>query len=232
MAKTGTRMSASETVLVVAAHPDDEALGCGATMARHAAAGDTVEIVFMTDGVAARGSSEGQAARRKAAEKAAVTLGARKPHFLDFPDNRMDTVALLDVVQKLEALIKRVKPSIIYTHHAGDLNVDHKITCRAVMTACRPLPGTKVRAIYGFETASSTEWSVPGQDDPFRPVRHVNASGFMKKKLAALRCYDMEMRPFPHARSYEAVEALATVRGAQAGLKAAEAFSVLRIVER
>jgi LmbE family N-acetylglucosaminyl deacetylase len=233
MAKSSARIGVNgrDKILVVAAHPDDEVLGCGATIARHAAAGDVVEIVFMADGVGARGSKSGQGARRKAAQKAATILGAHKPHFLDFADNRMDALPLLDVVQKVEALVRRIGPRVVYTHHGGDLNIDHKITCCAVMTACRPLPGATVRAIYGFETPSSTEWSVPGQDESFRPVRHVAVVAFMEKKMAALRCYDMEMRAFPHARSYPVVEALATLRGAQAGVTAAEAFSVLRLIE-
>jgi N-acetylglucosamine malate deacetylase 1 len=219
------------TVLIVAAHPDDEALGCGGTMARHAATGDMVHVVFMTDGVAARGATGARAARRQAARQAAAALAVQEPEFFDYEDNCMDGLPLLEIVRRLEAFIARVGPNIVYTHHGGDLNVDHKATCRAVMTACRPLPGTTVRAIYGFEVLSSTEWAVPAQDEPFRPMRHVNIGGYFEKKLAALRCYDMEMRASPHARSFLAVEALATLRGAQVGLTTAEAFTVLRLVE-
>lgn len=230
-AGAGLRRNERDAVLVVAAHPDDEALGCGATMARHAVSGDVVDVVFMTDGVAARGARSGRLARRKAAEKAAAILGVRKPHFFDFGDNQMDAVPLLKVVKKLEGLLARLRPRIIYTHHGGDLNVDHQVTCRAALTACRPLPGASVRAIYGFETLSSTEWGVPSQDEVFRPTRYVAAAAQFEKKLAALRCYEMEMRKFPHARSFEAVESLGILRGAQAGLVKAEAFFVLREIE-
>ena len=147
----------SVRVLVVAAHPDDEALGCGATMARHAARGDTVCGLFMADGVGARGSTIGLEARRAAAEAAARVLGAEPPRVLGFPDNRLDTVALLDIVQAVEGVLAEVQPDVIYTHHGGDLNIDHVIAHRAVMTAARPVPGQPVRAVYGFEVPSSTE---------------------------------------------------------------------------
>jgi LmbE family N-acetylglucosaminyl deacetylase len=215
----------SDTVLVVAAHPDDELLGCGGTIARHAREGAKVHVLFMTDGVGARGSSVGEAARRKSAEAALKILGAEAPVFLNFPDNAMDGVVLLDIVKKVEETVARVKPTIVYAHHGGDLNVDHQATHRATMTACRPLPGSSVRAIYGFEVLSSTEWSLT----PFQPARFAGID--IELKLKALREYHQEMREAPHARSYEAVKALAVVRGASAGLPAAEAFSVLRLVE-
>ena len=221
-------------VLVVAAHPDDEVLGCGGTLARHAATGDRVEVVLVADGVTGRGettasSKAEQAARLKAAEAAAQALGAQSPRMLMFPDNRLDTVALLDVVRRIEECMAEVRPEIVYTHHAGDLNIDHELVHRAVLTACRPLPGSTVKALYTFEVLSSTGWRPGGR--PFEPVRYVDIGATLERKLAALRCYAAEMRPFPHARSYEAVEALARLRGAEAGLAAAEAFGVLRAVE-
>jgi LmbE family N-acetylglucosaminyl deacetylase len=117
----------SETVLVVAAHPDDEVLGCGGIIATHARAGDEIEIVFLTNGVGARNGAPGEAARNAAALLAAERLGARTPVFHDFPDNRLDGIDLLDVVRVVEAQVARVAPTIVYTHHAGDLNVDHRI---------------------------------------------------------------------------------------------------------
>ena len=228
-------------VLAVAAHPDDEVLGCGGTLARHALAGDRVDILFVADGVSSRGelghvANSGQAAaapakRLEAAAAAARALGARPPRTLMFPDNRLDTVALLEVVRKVEACIAEVEPDIVYTHHRGDLNIDHEITHRAVLTACRPVPGSKVQAIYTFEVASSTEWNSPAPG-PFQPLRYVDISATLERKMAALRCYEHEMRAYPHARSYEAVEALVRLRGAQAGLPAAEAFGVVREIVR
>src|SRR4051812_22340157 len=112
----------TERILIVAAHPDDEVLGCGGTMVRHAERGDTVDVVFVADGVTARGATAGEQLdrRRAAAMKAAKALGCRQPTFLDFPDNRLDSVDLLDVVRALERLVRDCKPTIIFTHHGGD----------------------------------------------------------------------------------------------------------------
>lgn len=218
-------------VLVVAAHPDDEVLGCGGVMARHSAEGDAVYTVFLADGVSSRNSKKGLSEREGAARKAAAILGSKTPLFLNFPDNRLDTIPLLDVVQAVESVIARIKPHIIYTHHGGDLNIDHVITQRAVMTACRPLAGSPVRAIYGFEVLSSTEWSIQDGVHAFLPSRFVNIECFMAQKLQAMQAYKMEIRPFPHPRSKKAIQALATFRGVQSGLNEAEAFTTLRIRE-
>ena len=121
-----------------------------------------------------------------------------------------------------------VRPDIVYTHHGGDLNVDHRIAHQAVLTAGRPLPGSAVRAIYAFESCSSTEWSSPAMGPPFVPQRFVAIDAWFERKLAALTCYAEELRPFPHARSLEAVAALARLRGAAAGLGLAEGFMVIR----
>ena len=149
---------------------------------------------------------------------------------LGLPDNRLDTMPLLDVVKPIEAVVEAVAPEIVFTHHAGDLNVDHRIVHQAVVTACRPLPGSPVEALYAFETVSSTEWQTEGE--AFRPQLWVDIEAFLPLKLRALEAYEAEMRPFPHARSIKAIEALARVRGAAAGLKAAECFMVVREVVR
>ncbi len=222
----------TQRVLIIAAHPDDEVLGCGATIAKHASQGDAVDILIVAEGSTSRDpvrntvSHDAQlAALRVAAERAAATLGARPPRLLGFPDNRLDGVELLDVIKPIESLLADLRPAIVYTHHAGDLNIDHRIVHQATVTACRPLPGSPVRALYAFETVSSTEWSTGAG---FRPTHFVDVTGFLARKLAALEPYAAEMRVFPHARSREAVQALATVRGAAVGLHAAEAFEVIR----
>ena len=219
----------TKNVLVVAAHSDDEALGCGGTLARHAADGDQVSALFMTDGVGARGSDDqaGQE-RNQACNKAAEILGIKNIHTRDFPDNRMDSIDLLDIVQAVESVVNAEQPDVIYTHHGGDLNIDHQLTYRAVMTACRPQPGFPVREILCFETVSSTEWTA----DPmiFTPSLFVDITNTLDQKISALKAYEAEMRPFPHTRSYEAVEALARSRGTSIGVPAAEAFSVARIL--
>ncbi len=222
-------------VLVVAAHPDDEVLGCGGTVARHVAEGDIVQALILAEGATSRGAARGSRPGREqtddlasAARAAARALGCREPILNGFPDNRMDELTFLDIVKVVETYIGEIKPQIVYTHHAGDLNIDHRLTHQAVLTACRPLPGAGVRAIYAFETPSSTGWNDPNTLAVFRPSRYVDIGRHLKAKAAALESYVQEMRAFPHARSKEAVEALAEWRGASVGCAAAEAFEVVR----
>jgi LmbE family N-acetylglucosaminyl deacetylase len=144
----------------------------------------------------------------------------------------MDAVPLLDVAKVVEQAVRRIRPQIIYTHHEGDLNVDHGVTARAVLTACRPLAASPVEAIYGFEILSSTEWAGPAAAHAFLPAHFVNIEREFRTKIKALAAYRREMRDFPHPRSAQAVEALAVWRGAQAGVKKAEAFSVVRTIRK
>jgi LmbE family N-acetylglucosaminyl deacetylase len=226
------------TVLVVAAHPDDEALGCGGTIAKHVDAGDDVHVLFFTDGVGSRddvGSApdvEAPTVRTQAAHEACRILGTHPPTAFSFPDNQMDTVALLEVTKALELVVDEIRPQVIYTHHGGDLNVDHQIVYRALLTACRPLPNSTVNEILTFEVASSTEWAATSLDVAFQPNTIVNIEATFDRKMAALRAYGEEMRPYPHARSYESVEALARLRGSQYGMALAEAFHTVRRVLR
>jgi LmbE family N-acetylglucosaminyl deacetylase len=222
----------SAVVLVVVAHADDEVLGCGGTIASHVYAGDAVHVLFMADGVTSRdgASSEDQSSRGGAAELAQKILGIRSIQFLDFPDNRMDSMALLDIVQPLESVIKEISPQIIYTHHFGDLNIDHRLTYQAVMTACRPMPGGSVRDIFTFEVMSSTEWE--GADSAiFRPNVFVDITLFWAQKCKAVEAYSMEMRAAPHSRSLEHLDALSRHRGHTVGLMRAEAFSLIRSIK-
>lgn len=222
----------SKVILVVAAHADDEVLGCGGTIARHVADGDFVHIIFMADGVSSRkdSSSKQFLARNKARIEAMNVLGVEKWYSLNFPDNRMDSLPLLDVVQALEAVIEQVQPVRIYTHHHGDLNVDHRVTHQAVMTACRPFPGSSVRELLTFEVMSSTEWATPALA-PFVPNTFLDISNYLPKKLRALDAYDLEMRLVPHSRSVAHIKALAEHRGNCVGFMAAEAFELVRLCE-
>jgi LmbE family N-acetylglucosaminyl deacetylase len=221
------------TVLVVAAHPDDEALGCGGTIARWAEEGVAVHLAFIADGIGARNDhsaaeQEALQSRRAAAESAASILGATSVHFDDLPDNQLDSVPLLEVTQRVEALIEAHQPDTVVTHHAGDLNIDHRRVHQAVMTACRPQRGHPVRTILCFEVASSTEWQPPGSGEPFIPNWFEDISATLPRKLAALDAYAAEMRDWPHPRSREGVEHLARWRGATVGCDAAEAFMLAR----
>lgn len=224
----------SRKILIVAAHPDDEILGCGGTMAKHAAAGDEVAVLFMTDGVGARGTGEADAqdpSLRSGASRTALELvGARLLAHLSWPDNQLDTVPLLALAQSLEGPLAEFQPEILYTHHGGDLNVDHRLTLQAVLTAARPQPGASVKGIYSFEVASATAWAGASSLPPFSPNHYVDITAHYGQKQQALLAYAEEMRPAPHARSVEALQALATHRGSQVGLPAAEAFVVERQV--
>ena len=221
------------TVLVVAAHPDDEILGCGGTIARHAARGDNVSLLFLADGETSRpGAGTADIEKRQAAaRKAAEIVGASIFDFADFPDNRLDGVELLTVVRRIEAAIGELAPEIVYTHALADLNIDHQTCHRATLTACRPLPGRSVRRLLAFETLSSTEWSAEAMAVRFCPTLFIDIGDHLAQKLEALDCYDDELPPFPHARSREAVEALARRRGAEVGCPAAEAFQIIREIE-
>ena len=218
----------SDTVLIVAAHPDDEALGCGGTIAKHAANGDAVHVVFMTDGVSARQGvfDIHREARLRSRDSALAALGVRSSRAFDFPDNRMYSVPLLDVTKALERVIAEFRPNIIYTHSSTDLNIDHRLTQVAVMTACRPMPNETTREILSFEVMSSTEWGALEQS--FMPNLFVDITGYWAAKLAALEAYELEMRAPPHSRSIEHLDVLSRHRGMSVGLHRAEAFRTLR----
>lgn len=222
----------SESILFVAAHPDDEVLGCGGTIARHVSEGDTVVVVFMTNGVSARDTKKETLAeleRKQSSQLALKKLGVDIVYYESFPDNKMDAIPLIDIVKVIEHYIFDSKPRVVYTHFSHDLNIDHRITHQAVMTACRPQRGVTVQEIYCFEVLSSTEWNSINVAK-FNPNKFVDITEYYDQKVNALLEYKQEMREFPHSRSFECVDALTTYRGSIVGLKRAEAFQVERII--
>jgi LmbE family N-acetylglucosaminyl deacetylase len=226
------------TVLIVAAHPDDEVLGCGGTIARHVDAGDVVQVLIMAEGATSRQQhrDRGQAAEdlsalALAAHSAGAILGAAGVELLDLPDNRLDSIDRLDLIKRIEERIAHHQPQVVYVHHAGDVNIDHRRLHEAVVTACRPTPGQPVRRLLSYEVASSTEWQPPGSAPTFHPNCFVDITAQLDRKRQALQAYAAEMRPWPHARSIEALDHLARWRGAQVGVEAAEAFCLLRQLE-
>lgn len=226
---TSNKNATTKTILIVAAHADDEVLGCGGTIARHVGEGDTVHAVYLADGVSSRPGAEQSAlaGRMAACESARNVLGIASTTFLGLPDNRLDSLPLIDVIQPLEALLQRLAPHTVYTHHHGDLNVDHRIAHQAVMTACRPSPGCPVKQILAFEIMSSTEWATPGVE-PFLANHYVDITEYLPAKLEALKAYQSEMRDAPHSRSIQHLEQLAKHRGHCVGVDAAEAFVAVR----
>lgn len=212
-------------ILVVAAHPDDDVLGCGATMARLTADGCAVKVLLLADGVGSRERMPQELeGRQRDAQSALAELGVTDVDIEQLPDNSMDTIPMLDISRMVAARVESFAPDTILTHSLSDLNVDHRLTADAALIAARPQPGSPVRRVLNFEVPSATGWR-PGAET-FDPRFHVDVSGFVGAKLAALRHYDVEMRAWPHARSYEAVEALLRWRGASVGVEAAEAFEV------
>jgi N-acetylglucosamine malate deacetylase 1 len=224
-----------DSILVLAAHPDDEVLGCGGTLAKWVDAGAKVHVAFLADGVFSRtGEPQVQQVqlevRRSAARKACAILGVHSVSFGDFPDNRMDTVALLHIAQAVESMLLEHMPDTVLTHHAGDVNVDHRLLHEAVVTACRPQTGLTVRKILCFEIASNTEWQLPGSAPAFTPNWFVDISATLARKIEALQAYSEELREWPHPRSVQGVAHLAHWRGATVGMDAAEAFVLGRVM--
>ncbi len=221
-------------VLVVAAHPDDEVLGCGATISRLAGGGHNVHMMILGEGVTSRYRTREEAdpelveSLRAQSHKVAEILRAETVVLHNFPDNRFDTVPLIDITKVIEDAIVHLKPEVVYTHHGGDLNVDHEITHRAVLTATRPTKDHPVKEVYAFEIPSSTEWSFQHLAPVFRPNVFVDISGTLQIKLKALSVYESEMRDFPHPRSQEAIRASAERWGSVVGFEAAEAFELIR----
>lgn len=226
-----SELVAGSKILVVAAHPDDEVLGCGGTIAKASSMGAQVNVLFFTNGTGARVDSSGPEAalRKQMALDSLKILGVSGWKFLDFPDNQLDTVSLLEIIKAVEVVVSEFEPAIVLTHNVGDLNIDHRIVSEAVSVACRPPVFPFIRAILHFEVPSSTEWSV-NNGVSFVPGLFVDIDNELQAKVDALKCYNVEIRDFPHSRSVLAIESLARWRGACSALGAAEAFLVHRML--
>jgi LmbE family N-acetylglucosaminyl deacetylase len=221
------------TALVVAAHPDDETLGCGGFLAKLSYGGVNICVLLLGEGPTSRSiiDNSSQIVKKEsysAARNAAAILGITDVRFASLPDNRFDTIPLLEITKSIEMIGEEIQPDLILTHFTGDLNIDHEITHRAVMTAFRPLPNTKPVSILSFEVLSSTEYASPEHGVHFQPNVYIDIADFLAKKKDALALYTSETRPWPHPRSREAVEHLARLRGSQCGREAAEAFILCR----
>jgi len=215
-------------ILVVVAHPDDELLGLGGTLLKHAKAGDDISIIILGDGETSRLEKGDIDKRKKTAKTAGRALGAKEIILYEFPDQKFDSVPLLEIIQKIEPLIYSKKPNIVYSHCPYDLNIDHRVTFQAVMTACRPGPNIPVKKLLAFETLSSTEWQVKDQTNSFCPNEYNDIGDFFDKKIDVLSIYGDELREYPHPRSIEGVKILAQYRGMEVGYKYAEAFQIIR----
>jgi len=220
-----------EKILIVAAHPDDEVLGCGGVISKYRKTCE-FSVIFMTNGVSSRsGSNKNKILTRKnACLKLFKKIGFSKPIFFNFPDNQMDKVPMLKIVKKLESKIKDIKPNTIFTHYSQCLNIDHRKTFEAVITACRPLSNKSVKKILSFEIPSSTDWAIfKGKN--FQPNYYIDISKHIKNKLSYIKFYKEELRKYPHSRSLNSIKSLASVRGANCGVNFAEGFYLNRYLD-
>jgi LmbE family N-acetylglucosaminyl deacetylase len=209
-------------VLVIAAHPDDELLGCGGTIKKFINSG--YEVVTA---IVARGRPSEHHRIKKFSKLANKQLGIKKVIFLDYPNLRLETYPLHKIIETLCKLIEVYEPDVVLTHYHGDINRDHQTVFEAVLTATRPLPGTKPVEILCFETVASSEWGNHHRES-FKPNLFVDITDTIDDKIEALRHYDLEMRPAPHPRSYEGIRMVAGVRGMSVGTNYAEAFEIVR----
>lgn len=222
--------SKKNKILIIAAHPDDEILGCGGTILKYKEE-KNIKIIFLTNGVSSRSKNKKDIdKRKKECLKLFKYLNIEKPVFLNFPDNQLDKIPLLRIVKKIEKIIKNYKPKIIFTHFENCLNIDHQITYKAVITACRPLPSSSVKEILSFEVLSSSDWAI-FQKKQFQPNYFVKIDRQIKEKLKCLKFYKSELKKYPHSRSLNAIEALAKIRGSSSGNKFAEGFIIIRKIE-
>lgn len=220
-------------VLCVAAHPDDEVIGVGGTLAKHAAEGDEVFVLLLGDGEMARyetltlEAEAGRARRRDDARRVGELLGFESVRILDFWGNQLDKEPFIDVVRAVEDEIQQIRPTVVYTHHFGDLNMDHQLTARAVKTATRPFADSTVDRVLSFETLSSTEWAMPTAETAFQPTVAVDIEPYLEQKEEALTIYEDEMRDRPHPRTIDSIVQNGLLWGDKFGLHAAEPFVLL-----
>jgi N-acetylglucosamine malate deacetylase 1 len=226
---SASRRLGVERALVVGAHPDDEVLGCGGLLARLVAEGAQVRVLILCAPTTSRRGAEGPGRTDLLAEseRALAVLGVSSVERFEQPDNRLDTVALLDLIQSIERAGLPWQPDLVLTHEPTDLNIDHRIAHQVAITAFRPLPGRGFMRIWAFEVPGSSAWQDPALST-FHPSVYIDIEEHLEVKLRAMRCYASELREPPHPRSLAGIETLARWRGQQMGTTAAEAFHLVR----
>ncbi|MFY0651231.1 MAG: PIG-L family deacetylase [Cyclobacteriaceae bacterium] len=229
----------NKKILVVVAHPDDELLGCGATMNKLITDFNcTIRTVILGEGITSRAEhrdpelwKEELEIHKNNIEKAREVIGYESTGIYDFPDNRFDTIALLDIIKVVEKEKESFQPEVIFSHHGGDVNIDHQRTFEAVITACRPMKEEMVKTIITFETPSGTEWRASSDPKHFIPNLFISISEEnLSTKIKGMECYEFEKRNYPHPRSPKSLEVLAMNRGIQVGVEFAEAFHLVRSI--
>lgn len=216
-------------VLIIAAHPDDEVLGCGGSMAKLIELGHEVRLCILSSGEGARAINQ-TTERYQALENIKLFYNIKKSYQFNFKDNQFDVHSMLELTQAIESVAIDYQPHIVYTHSAIDLNIDHRLTNQATLTAFRPLPGSCIEKILAYEVLSSTELSLSSS---FRPNYFETLSkNHCDIKLNAMQLYRNEIREFPHPRSIKAIESLMICRGTSIGESYAEAFIIEREIKR
>ncbi len=218
-------------ILIIATHPDDEVLGCGGTIARYADHGDDVFVVVVTRGVPELFSPAVIEQTRRELALAHQRLGVSSVRFLDFPAPMLDTIPGYQLADRLKQVIQELGADTIFIPHRGDLHSDHRAVYMASLVAARPLEQSPVRRILCYETLSETEWASPEADQAFIPTVFIDISRYLTDKLAAMACYQTQLKTAPNPRSLSIIEALACMRGATVNLHAAEAFMLIRDIE-
>ncbi len=225
----------TKKILIIAAHPDDEVLGCFGTVGRLIQEGYEAYTLILGEGKTSRDlqrnvehKKDELAVLDEEILKANAIIGIKQVFTCNFPDNRFDSVDLLDIVKEISRIKESIQPHIIFTHHEHDLNIDHQITYKGVVTATRPIEDECVKEIYSFEVLSSTEWAYPLS---FAPDTFFDISSTIQLKIDAMSHYESELREYPHPRSLQGIKLLAQNRGMSVGVYFAEAFKTIRVVK-
>jgi LmbE family N-acetylglucosaminyl deacetylase len=225
----------NKRILIIAAHPDDEVLGCGGTLAKLIQSGYEAYTLVLGEGKTSRSLNQEQIKTEleelnKETLEANKILGIKDVLLCNFPDNKFDTVPLLDIVKEIEKIKEKIKPEIVFTHHVGDMNIDHQITHKAVLTATRPMQNESVKEIYAFEVPSSTEWNSFSKETAFISNVFFDITNTIDLKIEAMTKYKSELREYPHPRSLQHIKELAKVNGIRVGLEYSENFVLIRSI--
>lgn len=224
----------NKKVLIIVAHPDDETFGCGGLIKKLSSNKNNINVISFTNGVGSRLNQKSLQIeeREKSSKNASKILGFKWLAQYDYSDNELDKVSLLEIIKIIEKHKKRFKPHIILTHNFSDLNIDHRKIAEATLTAFRPEPKEKLEQFLTFEVPSATDFRMLKNKKNFLPNYYVNIEKNINSKIKAIKCYKKELKPYPHSRSVNGIKNLNKIRGNQSGLKYAEAFEIIRKIEK
>lgn len=226
----------NERVLVIAAHPDDEVLGLGGTIAKYVKAGAEVAVLIVTDGSSAQYRDNGRlkeiiAVKKRETSNCAEVLGVKHIFYGELPDMKLDVTPHIEINRVIENVINDFRPTVAFTHFIGDVNKDHRCVYESTLVACRPTSEQCIKRLFLYSVPSSTEWNVQNTTNVFLPNWYEDISGeFAEKKYRAMECYKTELRNYPHPRSIQYLRTADIAEGNRVGLLAAESFILLRSI--